>query len=268
MKERIITGVIGGVVYLGLLLAGGTPFTLFTAIIAAITYYEMVQMERKGRIHLPLFLGLVFSLSFVFNARWHFFAIDANILDLTILLMLLLFLCTIFIKTFNIQSAALILLSCFYVGYGFSLLVSLRLEALAMVLFVQLMIWATDTGAYFIGKSMGRKKLSPSVSPNKTVEGMVGGIVAAIVVAFIFTWIVHLLPVKQPDLLTHPLIVAGIAILISLVGQIGDLAESALKRHFQVKDSGKILPGHGGLLDRFDSLIFVLPVLHILHLIN
>ena len=122
-------------------------------------------------------------------------------------------------------------------------------------------VWSTDSGAYFIGRKFGKTKLIPSVSPNKTVEGSLGGIACAIVVAVLM---VFLYPNKAPDISLFKLII--LVAIFSIVGQLGDLVESSLKRHFGVKDSGKILPGHGGILDRFDSLIFVFPIMHLLGL--
>lgn len=118
------------------------------------------------------------------------------------------------------------------------------------------MIWSTDSGAYFVGKSLGKRKLWPEISPNKTVEGFVGGIVIALVLSTIFQLVANL-PIPYFYLLL-------ITLFLSVFGQIGDLVESALKRHYDVKDSGKILPGHGGVLDRFDSFLFVMPFLYFL----
>src|SRR5690625_4805594 len=125
-----------------------------------------------------------------------------------------------------------------------------RHVGLAYFLFVLFNIWATDSGAYFIGRSLGRRKLWPDISPNKTIGGAVGGVLSAVVIALIFQLVYPLF-----SLFTAALI----AVIASLFGQMGDLVESALKRHYDVKDSGQLLPGHGGVLDRFDSMIFVLP---------
>jgi phosphatidate cytidylyltransferase len=121
--------------------------------------------------------------------------------------------------------------------------------------------WATDTGAYFVGRAIGRHKLIPSVSPAKTVEGAIGGVLMAIIVAWLYVLFV-LKPFAQLSML--PVGLTVFAILIAIVAQIGDLAESLFKRDAGVKDSSRLLPGHGGILDRFDSLLFVLPVAYVL----
>ncbi|PKK82648.1 MAG: hypothetical protein CVT49_12610 [candidate division Zixibacteria bacterium HGW-Zixibacteria-1] len=116
-------------------------------------------------------------------------------------------------------------------------------------------LWLSDTLAMFIGKAFGKRKLAPTVSPNKTIAGFIGGMTGGIIVAFILGfW--RLSNIELPLLL-----MAGI--LISLVGQLGDLVESCWKRAIGIKDSSAIIPGHGGVLDRFDSLLFAAPVLYL-----
>ena len=114
------------------------------------------------------------------------------------------------------------------------------------------MAFMTDTGAYLIGCSIGKHKLMPKVSPKKSVEGAVGGIFVAVVGAMLLNTFVEILPVGY---------MAFIAVVISIGGQLGDLCESAVKRWAGVKDSGNLIPGHGGMLDRFDSMLFAAPLL-------
>lgn len=147
-----------------------------------------------------------------------------------------------------------------YVGIGFHYFITARVEGLAFVVYALVIVWTTDSGAYFVGRKLGKRKLWPEISPNKTVEGFLGGIVVAVIAALIFQAIVKL------DYSYVTIIL--ISIVASIFGQLGDLVESAIKRHYDVKDSGKILPGHGGILDRFDSILFVLPLLYFLHFIG
>ncbi|MBC7791494.1 MAG: phosphatidate cytidylyltransferase [Anaerolineae bacterium] len=125
-----------------------------------------------------------------------------------------------------------------------------------LLFFPLLLTWTTDTGAYFVGRSIGRRKLIPSVSPGKSVEGALGGLVLAIVVAWLFERFV-LIPVARIAFAPGAVLLFGAV--ISVAAQVGDLAESLLKREAGVKDSSRIIPGHGGVLDRLDSLLFVLP---------
>jgi phosphatidate cytidylyltransferase len=146
-----------------------------------------------------------------------------------------------------------------YVGWLLSHLVSLRgiTDGMSWVFLVILANAASDTTAFFIGRSFGRHRLAPRISPNKTWEGALAGVVGAMVFSLLFT---------APRLFaaTNPVYIEGfiywqalsLGLLVSVFGQLGDLTESLLKRHAGVKDSGNLLPGHGGILDRMDSIIF------------
>jgi phosphatidate cytidylyltransferase len=116
------------------------------------------------------------------------------------------------------------------------------------------MVMMTDTGAYYTGRSLGRHKLAPRISPGKTIEGSIGGFITA-VLAGLACKLVFFSEIPTP----HVLVLGA---LIGLVSQVGDLAESLLKRGAQVKDSGSIFPGHGGMLDRVDSILFSAPILY------
>ena len=121
----------------------------------------------------------------------------------------------------------------------------------ANLLFLLLLIWASDIGAYLVGRLAGGPRLAPLISPGKTWSGTAGGLVAALAVAWAAAW---RLPAGS-----SPLRVAAVALVLCVIGQLGDLAESWAKRRFRVKDSGTLIPGHGGLLDRLDALIAVAP---------
>jgi phosphatidate cytidylyltransferase len=124
-----------------------------------------------------------------------------------------------------------------------------------LVLFTLVLVWAGDMLAYFVGKSVGRVKMAPALSPKKTWEGAVANVIASVIVAFAFArWM-------QIDALT----LTAIAVAANIAGQAGDLIESAYKRGASVKDSGALLPGHGGMLDRIDSLILAAPVVWVLY---
>ena len=112
--------------------------------------------------------------------------------------------------------------------------------------------FASDTTAFFVGRALGRHKLAPAISPGKTWEGAIAGVIAAIIVSLFFT---RLLPISYVQALT-------LGLLVSIFGQLGDLVESLLKRNMGVKDSGKLFPGHGGALDRLDSVVFASVVVY------
>lgn len=122
------------------------------------------------------------------------------------------------------------------------------------ILLLLAIVWAGDTGAYFVGRALGRRKLAPVVSPNKSWEGAIGGTACSVAAAFA---VVALTPI-----VLSPINVVALAIPASILGQVGDLCESLLKRSTGVKDSGKIVYGHGGILDRVDALIFAAPYVY------
>ncbi|MBV9879133.1 MAG: phosphatidate cytidylyltransferase [Gemmatirosa sp.] len=131
----------------------------------------------------------------------------------------------------------------------------------AVVMLPVLLTWASDIGAYAVGRLAGRRKLIPSVSPGKTIEGALGALATTVVVALLYERFA-LRPFAQLGM--APWWAAAFGLLVSVAAQIGDLAESLLKREAGVKDSSHLLPGHGGILDRFDSLFFVLPLAYLL----
>jgi phosphatidate cytidylyltransferase len=141
-------------------------------------------------------------------------------------------------------------------------LVALHLQDSVLVLFLLVLIWAADIGAYFVGKSFGKNKLCPRVSPRKTREGVYGGVALSQVTALSYVYIV----IQTPSL-NDFLIFCFLALVVSIVSVLGDLFESVLKRIAEVKDSGNILPGHGGLLDRIDSLTSSAPIFFLLFIL-
>ena len=263
MKVRIITAVIAAALFLPIVLLGGPIFTVLIYIMAAIGVYELLRMKD-----LPLFsfagvisLLLLFILLLPSSIADYVLAVTGHSkLELIFVVVFLLLIYTVLVKNrFTFDDAAFMLLGTLYVGIGFYYFIETRDAGLTYLIFALIVVWATDSGAYFTGRKVGKRKLWPEISPNKTVEGFIGGIIWALVAAFIIHFI--------SPLTTSYFILIGITIAASIFGQLGDLVESAIKRHYNVKDSGKILPGHGGILDRFDSLLFVLPLLHFLHFI-
>ena len=152
----------------------------------------------------------------------------------------------------GVRRLGLQILGVLYVGFFVPHITLLRElsqgEGWRWVLFTVVVVFGSDSGGYFAGRAYGRRKLMPGVSPNKTVEGAVGAIVAAVLAGLLMQVLVHrALGVSET---------IGLAVILSALAQFGDLCESALKRAFGAKDSGWIIPGHGGILDRLDSLLF------------
>jgi phosphatidate cytidylyltransferase len=264
LKQRIITAIAALAIFFPLVIIGGLPFTIAIYIIASIGLFELLRMKD---IRIFSFEGIVVWLALailLLPSTWteavHEWIGYTKIEILFALILILLIYTVISKNRFTYDHAAFTAFSALYVGIGFYYLIETRFYGFEYVFYALLVIWTTDSGAYFIGRKIGKRKLWPDISPNKTVEGFIGGIVFAVLFASVFQ-------IFYPIASSHLTLII-VTIIASIVGQLGDLVESALKRHFGVKDSGNLLPGHGGILDRFDSLLFVLPLIHFLHLVG
>ena len=156
----------------------------------------------------------------------------------------------------SLRQGAIVLTGMLYIGLPLSYLVMIRLlpQGESLLFFLLLVTWAADTAAYYVGTLYGQRALAPRISPKKTVEGLAGGLVGATIAAYAARWWF------VPQLTNVDTI--ALAVVLTLVGLWGDLVESAIKRSVGVKDSGGLLPGHGGMLDRLDSLLFTAPVFY------
>lgn len=262
MKLRILTAVLAAALFLPFIIYGKLPFTIFVYLLASIALHELLKMKKISLLSIPGVVSLVILWVLLIPNSYITVLDDINFSKAELALMALLLLLTYTVVTknkFTFDDVGFVAIAIFYLGIGFYFLIETRNLGLELVFYALILIWVTDSGAYFVGRAMGKNKLWPEISPNKTIEGAVGGVLFAI----LFSWIYHYFT----GVLDNYLIVTIMTIFLSVFGQIGDLVESALKRHYQVKDSGTILPGHGGILDRFDSLLFVLPLLHFLNII-
>lgn len=262
MRQRMITGLIAGAVFIGVLLLGGYLFAGLIFIMGLIGFDEFLRMNKMGRWEPASLLGWMGLILLMGPGLGKFDAIFTPD-QLIWLLMFLLLSVTVFTKNrITIDKAALLFIGVIYLGYGYASMIhtrSMESHSLFWTLFIFLCIWTTDSGAYFSGKFFGKNKLWPAISPNKTIEGALGGVVLAMIVAMVFHFI-------QPDVLgMGKALVLGAV--IAVVGQLGDLIQSAYKRVKGIKDSGTILPGHGGILDRTDSWLIVFPFLYLFSLI-
>ena len=264
MKTRIITGVVAAALFIPFVVYGKLPFTRLVYVIAAVGIYEILRMKKIVIYSVPGILSLFATFVMLMPNAWEQQVIEWTTyskLELLFITAILLLIYSVLVKNqFTFDDVAFVILSTIYVGIGFYYLIATRDAGLAYIIFALLVVWTTDSGAYFTGRRFGKNKLWPEISPNKTIEGFVGGIVIAVVAVIIMQLI------SPFDVSWGVLIL--IAIVSSIFGQMGDLVESAIKRHYDVKDSGNILPGHGGILDRFDSLLFVLPLLNLLHFVS
>lgn len=263
MKQRIVTAIIAAALFLSIVLYGGAPFILMVYLIATLGFHELLKMKKISLFSFPGFIGslALWLLLLPSHIQIEFLEVDFAKVEVALLAVLLILSYTVLTKNeFTFDDAGFIIVSVLYVGVGFYYLIETRATGLSFLFYGLFVIWANDSGAYFIGRSYGKKKLWPMISPNKTIEGSIGGIVSGVIVGIVFV----LLGVFPESGIIEIIL---ITLLISAGGQVGDLVESAFKRHYSVKDSGHILPGHGGILDRFDSLLFVLPILHFIQFV-
>lgn len=153
-----------------------------------------------------------------------------------------------------------------YIGLSMSTiyLISAEDNGPSLLLFLLMVVWCGDIAALYVGRAWGRWTLARRLSPNKTWEGSIASVAASILIAVLLVWIGGMLSARSIEYLSYPgsfLHWIGLAVLLNIAGQVGDLAESAIKRAAGVKDSGRLLPGHGGFLDRIDALLLAAPVL-------
>ncbi|HEM3724716.1 TPA: phosphatidate cytidylyltransferase [Streptococcus suis] len=259
MQKRVVFGGIAFAVFLPFLLLGGTAFHFFVGLLAMIATAELIKMHGLTPYSIEGTLAMLASLVLTLPLQNYltFLPTDGNYTAYAIVVFLLLGTTVFNLGQYNYSDVVFPIASSFYVGIGFHNLLLARTDGLNKVFFALCIVWATDIGAYLVGRQFGRRKLLPKVSPNKTVEGFAGGIVSAVVLSIIF------LLVDKSLLASYPFFLMLLMVaLFSVFVQFGDLVESAIKRHFGVKDSGRIIPGHGGILDRFDGMIFVFPIMH------
>jgi phosphatidate cytidylyltransferase len=252
LKTRVITALWGiPLVIIAIWFDEPLPwFTILAGICGLLAVYEFYKITGvSGIIPLTVF-GLICTLLLIIEPHWNYDNAIPVLLASAIVISLTLRVPIRSIK-FSLIDWVWSITGIIYIGLLLGLLVALRINAGREWLYLAIFCtFGSDTFAYFTGRAIGRHRLAPSISPGKTWEGAIGGIFGSIIVALLFT-------------LSTPVQVAigyGEAILlgllVSIIGQIGDLAESKLKRHKGIKESGTLMPGHGGLLDRMDSILF------------
>ncbi|WP_413527104.1 phosphatidate cytidylyltransferase [Marinilactibacillus psychrotolerans] len=260
MKQRSMTAIIALLFFVPIIYIGSWVLEAFIVLLAITALMEIHQMKGINPISFPTLVSSVALIFVILYKRiLEVFPVLPDNGSLFALLILILISLTLVVKDYTIEDVGISFVGILYIGTGFYSFVLTRETNIHLLILSLLIIWSTDTGAYLIGRKFGKNKLAPLISPNKTIEGSIGGIIIAMIVSVIY---LLLFPTNWPILLMLPLVVG-----LSIAGQIGDLIESAIKRHFGTKDSGNILPGHGGIFDRFDSLLFVLSVIFIMGLV-
>ncbi len=253
MKTRVISGCVGAVLLILVLLCGVTVLRIAVGLVSMLMIAELFRAVRlRNWIIIPAAIFAALLAANVFSAEILF---PAFCVYLLIMLSIMLFR----YKSLHMQDVAVATLFSLFIGLFMGCLTRIRMAdgGAYWIWLVFLGAWGCDVFAYFTGCQFGTKKLMPDVSPKKTVEGAVGGTLGASICFLLFGLIIGGLGNIHPV----PLFFAGA--LAALCGQMGDLTASVIKRQCGIKDYGKIMPGHGGAMDRFDSILFVAPAIYI-----
>lgn len=265
MKVRIISGAVLIVVFAALLIIGGP--ILLTALFAltVIGLYEFYRVVESQKQHHPFRIyGMIASFCIylcLLLFRDQFWNGHLLTYLLTLFIIVLMVLCILYYPRRSVTDAAITLFSVMYVAVLFSYVYLLRTAPGGQfyVWYIFAASWGCDTCAYFCGCFLGKHKLAPVLSPKKTIEGSVGGVVGAILLCVIYGMIITgPVGLDRAVMLKVSMMVGLIG---SVVAQVGDIFASSVKRKMKVKDYGHLIPGHGGVLDRFDSLLLVAPVI-------
>lgn len=260
LKKRVITALWGTLLLIAAIwFDEPLPwFTVFIAVWALLAVFEFYRMVAVSKVLSLTCFGLIWTLLFILHPHFDYDFLVPLLLTSAMMLSLIL-LVLIPRKKGAFTEWAWTIAGILYVGWLLSFLVALRLDAgRGWVFLVLFTTFGSDTAAFFIGKMLGRHRLAPRISPGKTWEGAIAGLFGAIIVSLIIVAIFSLpLSYGQTILL---------GILVSIFGQFGDLAESLLKRSTGVKESGNLVPGHGGVLDRVDSVIFAGVVVYLYYI--
>jgi phosphatidate cytidylyltransferase len=249
LQQRLISAAIGLPIFIIIVWLGNPWFALLLAIIAILGSIEFYRMTSHNKIRPIAYFGVAISFLIIISPYYPNFITKPCILTFAIIISLiwLLFQSS---KEGAFNNWAWIMAGILYIGWTISYWAELRnLEhGREWMLCSILTVMASDTGAFFVGKTWGKHYLAPTISPKKTWEGAIGGLLCSII-ASIILGIVFSLPLNYWGLVL-------LGFIISTLAQLGDLVESLLKRNTSVKDSGNLIPGHGGILDRIDSFIF------------
>ena len=261
-KTRLLSGIVLVILALFLIISGHEILLFATLAISCIGMFELYRVFKMEKTVLAG-VGYLAAIVYYCNLQWKFLP-DLMILFMAFLI-LLMFVFVFAYPKFHADQVMAAFFGCFYVAVMLSYVYQIRTleRGLYLAFLVFLCSWGCDTCAYCVGMLIGKHKMSPKLSPKKSVEGAVGGVAGAALLTalycFIFRSPMHL---ERGEIV----ILAVIAAIAGLISMVGDLTASAIKRNYDIKDYGKLIPGHGGILDRFDSMIITAPIIYFLAL--
>ena len=277
MKIRIISSIVALMILVPIVIFSGT--VVLPVAVAIVSVLAVFEMLRCCNVHKRLLFALPYYFAAVLVPTYLYLSVKLESgVPISAALLLLMFFFVIWtypVAIFSkgkmpVTDAATASIGCIYIIAGLNAILYTRQimpEGIYLFALVFIGAWITDSAAYFCGRAFGKHKLIPDVSPKKTVEGSIGGILFCVLFFAIYALIVEKWIAGGSVAANYPALLIS-AFFISIVSQIGDLAMSLLKRHYNIKDFGKIMPGHGGVLDRFDSVLAVSVVLLICSLIS
>jgi phosphatidate cytidylyltransferase len=268
LARRVLVALVGAPLAVLVLWYGDAAMATVISALSAVAAWELFRIARAGGATPIAPLGIVMAAVLPLVVHAQYLGLVRVPFSVPVIALLGTVAVALFIRTpaeKPLAAAAITLFGVAYTGGLLSFVYALRTFDYAVgqaagtvvVVFPLVLTWATDVGAFFTGRAIGGRKLMPSISPGKTVSGAIGGIVVSVLVAWLYQRYA-LIPVAQ--LALRPVALVGMAVFLSVVGQVGDLVESQFKREGNVKDSSHLIPGHGGVLDRLDSLLFTFPV--------
>lgn len=253
MLTRILTGVIAVPLLIFIVMSGGLILKLSTLVVVLIALREFYHSFHQKEIYPLSYVGyLITILMYVTPTS---FNINLSFLLITFAVLIIF----LFNKKVTLTDISITLLGFLYISYFLlHIILTSTLDSNLIIWLIFIIAWFADTSAYFAGnflgsKLFGPKKLFPEVSPKKTIEGFIGGILGSTLASFIFSYLFI------PNFLVHSIILGSLG---SIISQTGDLVASKIKRSVGIKDFGNIMPGHGGILDRFDSILLIAPIVY------
>lgn len=261
LKTRVITALVGFIIAIVCITFGGVVFDALITLLALIGWREFTLLAKSRRVRMPLLWGYIYILAVMTSLSLGYYNI---ILAIGLAGVFCLYMMMTFGERYKLHNVGYSIFGVIYVLLGMGALLLIRQDSLYSLLpmpyerdnwgvvtiwLLLFTTWASDTFSYFAGCAFGKNKIVPTISPNKTLEGFIGGFIGAIATGIVYAFIVG----------TPMYMGAFFGIIIGVLAPLGDLFESKMKRICDVKDSGVLLPGHGGVLDRFDSLLFAAP---------